>query len=322
MTAPNLGRVLIVDDEVELMTALCESLTDQSYEALGRTSAQEALALLQEEDIDLLVCDLMMPEMDGIALLRAALNIDPHLVGVIMTGHGTIQTAVDAMKVGAFDYVLKPFRLQALLPVLARALQVRQLRMENVQLRETVAIYELGQAIACPLDTNTILHKVIDGALQQVNGDEAAIMLPTSDSEELFVAVVRGKNQDTLLGTRVSMAHSVMGWVARHREPLTVPGAVSDLPFTPQHTCADFTTLALPMLTSGKLMGVLSVSTARRRRPFTLGQVKALSILTNLAATALENAALYTQVCQSEERFRSVTESAIDAIISTDTNGI
>ena len=90
MTAPNLGRVLIVDDEVELMTALCESLTDQSYEALGRTSAQEALALLQEEDIDLLVCDLMMPEMDGIALLRAALNIDPHLVGVIMTGHGTI----------------------------------------------------------------------------------------------------------------------------------------------------------------------------------------------------------------------------------------
>jgi FixJ family two-component response regulator len=270
MTAPNLGRVLIVDDEVELMTALCESLTDQSYEALGRTSAPEALALLQEEDIDLLVCDLMMPEMDGIALLRAALNIDPHLVGVIMTGHGTIQTAVDAMKVGAFDYVLKPFRLQALLPVLARALQVRRLRMENVQLRETVAIYELGQAIAYTLDTNTILHKVIDGALQQVNGDEAAIMLPTPDSAELFVAVARGKNQETLLGTRVSIAHSVMGWVARYREPLTVPGAVSDLPFTPQHTRAECTTLALPMLAGGKLMGVLSVSAARWRRPFTL----------------------------------------------------
>jgi PAS domain S-box-containing protein len=69
-------------------------------------------------------------------------------------------------------------------------------------------------------------------------------------------------------------------------------------------------------------MGVLSVSAARRRRPFTLGQVKALSILTNLAATALEDAALYAQVRQSEERFRSVTESAMDAIISTDTNGI
>ena len=59
MTIPHLGRILIVDDEVELMTALCESLTDQDYEALGRTSAHEALTLLQEQDIDLLVCDLM-----------------------------------------------------------------------------------------------------------------------------------------------------------------------------------------------------------------------------------------------------------------------
>jgi PAS domain S-box-containing protein len=321
MPAPSLGRVLIVDDEVELMTALCESLTDQGYEALGRTSAHEALALLQEQDIDLLLCDLMMPEMDGIALLRAALDIDPHLVGVIMTGQGTIQTAVDAMKVGAYDYVLKPFRLQALLPVLARALQVRRLRMENVQLRETVSIYALGQAIAYTLDTNTLLHKVIDGALQQVNGDEAAIMLPTPDGEALCVAAVRGKNQDTLLGTRVPIAHSVIGWVARHRAPLTVPGAVSDLPFTPQQTPTDRITIVLPMLAGGKLMGVLSVSAAQRRHPFTLGQVKALSILTNLVATALDNAALYAQVLQSEERFRSVTESVMDAIISADSNG-
>jgi len=321
MTAPSLGRVLIVDDEVELMTALCESLTDQGYEALGRTSAHQALVLLQEQDMDLLVCDLMMPEMDGITLLRAALDIDPHLVGIIMTGQGTIQTAVDAMQVGAFDYVLKPFRPHALLSVLARALQLRRLRMENMQLREMVAIYELGQAIAYTLDTSTILHKVIDGALQQVNGDEAAIMLPTPDGEELCVAVARGKNQDMLLGIRISMAHSVMGWVARHREPLTAPGTISDLPFAPQHTQVDFTTLALPMLAGGNLMGVLSISTARRR-PFTLGQVKALSILTNLAATALENATLYRQVRQSEERFRSITESAVDAIISVDSNGM
>jgi PAS domain S-box-containing protein len=313
--------VLIVDDEVELMTALCESLTDQGYEALGRTSAHEALVLLQEQDIDLLICDLMMPEMDGITLLRAALDIDPHLVGIIMTGQGTIQTAVDAMKVGAFDYVLKPFRLQALLPVLARALQVRRLRMENVQLRETVAIYELGQAIASTLDMNAILHKVIDGALQQVNGDEAAIMLPTPDGADLFTALVRGKNQDTLLGTRLSMAHSIIDRLARHHEPLIVRGAVRDLVFPPQQTHTDRITIVLPMLAGGKLMGVLSVSTAQQRRPFTLGQVKALSILTNLAATALENAALYAQVRQSEERFRSVTESAMDAIISVGSNG-
>src|SRR5262245_59676945 len=93
----------------------------------------------------------------ALSLLRAALSIDPQLVGVIMTGQGTIQTAVDAMRGGAFDYVLKPFRLQTLLPVLARAMHIRQLRLENVQPRETVAIYELGQAIAYTLEPRLIL---------------------------------------------------------------------------------------------------------------------------------------------------------------------
>jgi CheY-like chemotaxis protein len=284
MITPSLGRVLIVDDEVEVMTALCESLTDQGYKALGRTSAHEALVLLQEQDVDVLLCDLMMPEMDGIAFLRAALDIDPHLMGIIMTGQDTMQTAVDAIQVGAFDYVRKPCRPHSLLPVLAHALQVRQLRLENVQLRQTVAMYQLGQAIAYALDPNTILHTVVDGALQQVHGAEAAIMLPTPEDEDLYIAVIRGKNQETLLGMRVSIAHSVMGWVAYHREPLMVPGTVSDLRFASQPPCADHTTLVLPMVAAGKLLGVLSISMARRRRPFTQGQRQALSILTNLAA--------------------------------------
>jgi PAS domain S-box-containing protein len=321
MTTPRLGRILIVDDEVELMTALCETLAEQGYEVVGKSSPGEALAFLQAEDVDLLLCDLMMPEMDGIALLRAALDVDPCLVGIIMTGQGTIQTAVDAMKVGAFDYVLKPFRLHVLLPVLARALGIRQLRMENMQLRETVAIYELGQAIAYTLDVNTILHKTVDVAMQQVGGEEAAVMLPAPDGEALFVAAVRGQGREALLGTRVSMAQSITGWVAQHREPLTLHGAVSDPRFASQHRRDDITAMALPMLAGGKLVGVLSVNAMRRHRAFTLGQVKALTILANLAATALENASLYTEVRQSEERFRSVTESAADAIISVDSNG-
>jgi PAS domain S-box-containing protein len=321
MTASSVGRVLIVDDEVELMTALCESLTALGYEALGRTSGHKALALLQEQDIDLLVCDLMMPDMDGMTLLHAALDIDPHLGGIIMTGQDTMPTALDALPSGAFDYIPKPFRLQALLPVLTRVLLVRQLHMDNMQLRKTVAMYELGQAIAYTLDMHTLLHKVAKGALQQVNGHEAAIMLPTPDAEELFVAVVQGKHQEALLGKRVSMAQSPLDWVVRHHEPLTVPGTVSDLTLPSRQTLTDLITLVLPMLAGSKLMGVLSVSAAQRRRPFTPGQVQALRVLTNLAATALEHITLDTQIRQSEERFRSITESAMDAIISTDANG-
>ena len=138
MTKPCLGRLLIVDDEGELTKALCEMLAEQNFEAVGLSSGQDALKAIESGNFDVLLSDLMMPGMDGIRLLREALAIDPQLVGIIMTGQGSVQTAVEAMKLGAFDYILKPFKLQTMLPTLARAMQVRRLRMENVRLRQWI----------------------------------------------------------------------------------------------------------------------------------------------------------------------------------------
>jgi hypothetical protein len=81
---------------------------------------------------------MIMPEIDGIRLLRAAQEVDPFLVGIIMTGEGTIATAVEAMKTGALDYILKPFKLSAVLPVISRALAVRDLRLEVAALERSV----------------------------------------------------------------------------------------------------------------------------------------------------------------------------------------
>src|SRR5688572_8693557 len=174
------------------MTVLCEMLVEQGYDVLGCASAEEALVVLREQKVDLLITDLMMPGMDGITLLRLAQEIHPYLLGIVTTGQGTIQTAVDAMKIGAFDYVLKPFRLSALLPTLARAADVGRLRRDNVQLRETVAIYELSQAVALSLDPALILRTVADAALQQCEADAVSVMLPTASGDALEVAAVGG----------------------------------------------------------------------------------------------------------------------------------
>src|SRR5262245_91396 len=138
MPNDKLGRILIVDDEVQLNEALREMLAEQNYETAGANSAAEGLKALERGNFDIILSDLMMPEVDGIAMLREALRIDPNLVGIIMTGHGTIQTAVEAMKTGAFDYILKPFQLQTILPLLARAMEVHRLRLENVRLKQYV----------------------------------------------------------------------------------------------------------------------------------------------------------------------------------------
>jgi signal transduction histidine kinase len=139
-STPAQGRseLLILDDEAPQMKALCDTLREQGYGATGFTEARKALAELRVRKFDLLLTDLMMPEMDGITVLRSALEIDPQLVGVMMTGHATVDTAVEAMKAGALDYILKPFKLSAILPVLARALAVRRLRCENEDLQNRI----------------------------------------------------------------------------------------------------------------------------------------------------------------------------------------
>jgi signal transduction histidine kinase len=134
MTQP-LGRLLIVDDESAQMRALCDTLRPAGYETRGFDSPREALAVLKSGEFDLLLTDLQMPEMDGIALIAAARQIDPDIGAIVMTGHGTIDTAVLAMQGGALDYILKPFKLNVVLPVIARALDLQRLRHENATLQ-------------------------------------------------------------------------------------------------------------------------------------------------------------------------------------------
>jgi signal transduction histidine kinase len=136
MTHTPTARILIVDDEEAQMYALCDTLRDYNYETVGFSDTQAALTELRKTRFDLLLTDLSMPGMNGITLLRKAQETDPDLIGIIMTGKGTIETAVEAMKTGAFDYILKPFKLSIILPVLSRALVVRQLRRENIALQQ------------------------------------------------------------------------------------------------------------------------------------------------------------------------------------------
>jgi signal transduction histidine kinase len=138
-------RILIVDDEVDLVAALCQVLQEQGYSTAGAASGPAALDALraataaETTPFDVLITDLMMPDMSGVELLREALAIDADLIGIVMTGHGTIETAIEAMKGGALDYILKPFNLSVITPILQRAVAMRRLRLENATLLRQVA---------------------------------------------------------------------------------------------------------------------------------------------------------------------------------------
>lgn len=121
-----MAKILIVDDEIELKNVLAETLAAHSHEVRGCTSGLEALEVLRAESFDLLISDLMMPEIGGLALIKAALAIDSHLVTIIMTGQGTIQSAEEAEGLGVFDYLLKPFTMRTMHTAVSRALDSRK----------------------------------------------------------------------------------------------------------------------------------------------------------------------------------------------------
>jgi diguanylate cyclase (GGDEF)-like protein/PAS domain S-box-containing protein len=313
------ARIMIVDDETAHQRALCDSLRDRGYETAGFGSGKAALAALREQQFDLLLTDLMMPGMDGVTLLVEALKLDPRIAGILMTGMGTIETAVQAMQAGAQDYILKPFKVSTLLPVVTRALNVRELKLENLELKSTVAIHELNQALAHTLDPNELLDKIADAAIAQFDADEASVMLADEDGNNLLIAAVRGAGREALLGTRIPVGAGIAGWVAAHHDPQILEGDVTDARLKPTYPRKDIqSALSIPMMSRNKLIGVLNINCLRHRGAFVAGQIKALSIFTNAAAAALEAARLHDAQRKADGRYREVLDMVADAIVSCD----
>lgn len=140
-----MSTILIVEDEAKLRRLLELDLSEEGHRVLSAPDAEQGLKLLRQETVDLVVTDLKLPGMDGLEFLHAVKRTNAALPLVVMTAYGTVETAVEAMKAGASDYVLKPFSLAEMKMVIQKELDVRRLREENRTLREA-----LGQKYAHP----------------------------------------------------------------------------------------------------------------------------------------------------------------------------
>jgi len=127
MMLPEKKQILVVDDEANLRRVLTAQLSRDGYEVHSAPDGEAGLAMLRDHHIDLIITDLRMPKMDGLELLRQALRTDPELPVVILTAHGTVDNAVEALKAGAFDYITKPFDQAEVRTIVKKALRTRDL---------------------------------------------------------------------------------------------------------------------------------------------------------------------------------------------------
>ncbi len=130
------ANILIVDDEVSIRKALEKFLTGLGYTAFPAANGEDALKILEAEVIDLALIDLVMPGIDGVELIRRVKEFDPKIVCVVMTAFGTITSAVEAMKAGAYHYLTKPFELDDIAALVATGLEHKNLKEENRVLRQ------------------------------------------------------------------------------------------------------------------------------------------------------------------------------------------
>jgi DNA-binding NtrC family response regulator len=129
-------RILVVDDDAHAREVLVFALRRHGYDVTERGAPEDALRACREDAFDVLFTDLKMPVMDGVTLFRHARAIRPNLIGIVVTGHGTIDSAVRALREGLFDYITKPFLVDEVVAALQRALEFRRLRDENKSLKQ------------------------------------------------------------------------------------------------------------------------------------------------------------------------------------------
>ncbi|MBC8183693.1 sigma-54-dependent Fis family transcriptional regulator [candidate division KSB1 bacterium] len=128
-------RILIVDDEEDLTLGYSKCLAKVGYETKTANSGEDAIVMLREEIFDLIFLDIRLPKMDGLEVLKKALEMDPDLIVVMMTAHGTVESAVEAMRIGAHHYLMKGFDHEELRIVAKKALEVNQLKREVSHLK-------------------------------------------------------------------------------------------------------------------------------------------------------------------------------------------
>ncbi len=186
------SRVLVVDDEKVIREILSEFLTMEGYVVRSVEDGEDALTELRLRPYDMVISDLKMPKVGGLQLLEKISEEKLNVLTVIMTGFGTVETAIEAMKKGAYDYILKPFKVEEVVHVVQRGLERQQLQAENVRLKEALTLYSVSEAIATSLDVEHVLDVILDAAIKEAEGDVATLHLqdPNTGKYEERIKVI------------------------------------------------------------------------------------------------------------------------------------
>jgi len=290
--------ILIVDDEEHIRRLCSEILKRKSYQTVAVASAKAALEMIRSQHFDLLLTDISMPGMDGLELLRTVKESQKEIAAVIMTGYGTVDNAVQSLRLGVQGFVIKPFSQQELIKSIEDALEKHRLLHENMRLKLLVPLFEVGKTLLSDLHLTSLLETFALVVLKETRSDAAAVMLMDDRANgfksETFVVPPEVFPAETILRIR-----EVVGpWALENRIPLIL---VDQDSLTIEmrsllNRCGLSSLVAMPFLSKDRVIGLLVLCKKIGHASYNQSDLELTSILSGQATIAIENAKLFGMI--------------------------
>jgi putative nucleotidyltransferase with HDIG domain len=293
----------VVEDDTTVRDFCVRLLRMNGYQVAAAPNGVAALERLQEQPYDLVFTDLQMPQMGGITLLQEMRQRYPDTDTIVFTAHATVETAREALKLGAFDYLTKPVSVDDLERTVRRAMEWRRVRLEKQRLSEIVALYDISQTFTRTLDTATAVREIVRVLWQRFSPHTLSLSLFHPEDDQLELLTQSGMPVDLPAGTRVSLGGMCDEDAILRGHTMLIGNA--DTP--PSHLAS------LVLRTNDRPVGILRLTRGADQPGFDTDDRKLLAICASQIAASLDNGRLYQQLKEQNLQTIAALAAAIDA---------
>lgn len=298
-SSTNGPRLLVVEDDTMVRDFCRRVLRMHGYAVTTVENGRIALTALQQDRFDIVLTDLQMPEMSGLQLLEYLRQHYPDTDSIAFTAYATVDTARDALKLGAFDYLTKPVSVEDLERTVRKCVELRAIRKEKERLSELVAMYEFSQTIASSLDTDTQIGQIIKLLVQRFAPRTVSLSLVYRDGPSL---VLLGKHEVTPTALSVDL---VAGSERTDQTLIEAHAALVGASSSDERAGALAETV---LRTNDRPVGVLRLTRRPEQPEFGTDERRLLAVFASQIAASLDNARLYEQL--KEQHLQTVTALA------------
>ncbi|MCR4407312.1 MAG: ATP-binding protein [Anaerolineae bacterium] len=302
-------RILIADDEEHIRDLCARALMAEGYQVRCVADGLQAVEAARQEPFDLLLTDILMPGLRGLEVARAIQEFAPDIVCVVITGHGTMDMVIEALKLGFYEFVAKPFTPDELIRAVNHALERERLRRENVRLKALLPLFELNKVFMSTVDVPSLLQQVAEVAHQAVRVDHVLLALLDAGGNRVLAQTVSGSPLPDSLWAAGGQGQRIARQVMQSGQQLIVQGredgdqAVADLMVELGIHALIVTPLAVK---SGHPLGILWVARDTEGDSFTGGDPELLAVLSGQAAIAIENARLFEETQRAYQELQQL----------------